>query len=42
MVDGVYSSSVGSTTNLPFSAFSDYVTFSSMVEMSALVVGLSS
>ena len=32
----------GSTTTLPFSAFSDYVTFSSRVEMPALVVGLSS
>ena len=32
----------GSTTALPFSAFSDYVTFSSRVEMQALVVGLSS
>ena len=30
----------GSTTTLPFSAFSDYVTFSSRVEMPALVVGL--
>ena len=31
----------GSITTLPFSAFSDYVTFSSRVEMPALVVGLS-
>ena len=32
----------GSTTTLPFSAFSDYVTFSSRVEMPVLVAGLSS
>ena len=32
----------GSTTTLLFSAFSEYVTFSSRVEMPALVIGLSS
>ena len=31
----------GSTTTLPLGAFSDYVTFSTRVEMPALVVGLS-